>query len=85
MRHEDMKDREPLIVGNMTPAFVKANPDAASSLPVRTPPLRNNSYDFILQSANPLLWLLGVTCLIGVLLVLVTMSFNSNYLWTTIL
>lgn len=46
-----MKDREPLMVGKMTPAFVKANPDGFSSLLVRTPPLRNNSY-FILQIAS---------------------------------
>ena len=66
-----MKDREPLIVGKMTPAFVKANPDGFSSLLVRTPPLRNNSY-FILQIAShPASLALGCYMhLIGVLLVL---------------
>lgn len=37
-----MKDIEPLIVGNITPAFVKAKPDADRDL------VGNNSY-FILQ------------------------------------
>ena len=67
-----MKDREPLMVGKMTPAFVKANPDGFSSLLVRTPPLRNNSY-FILQIASHPASLVALGCylhLIGVLLVL---------------